>query len=903
MSFIREHYDESMGSLTQMLKHYRQISDPHQYELLLGDLWSENSQAGANTRSWSLFRSLCRRLEEAGAVSVVVRFLWGVFHCSDCYDRARFQKELSSIALNPDLNLADLCRDAFLAYAEQTGDIMLQNLDPYQDGPASNDSLSCRSPGDLTKLLPVFLAEKLYNISFQLDTMTTEDVDRLAQAIIERTRLQAEAENSQVISYNLARAEKEAQARQRTGKEVHFSRKPQKTRTEFDQCYAIAGGLLELYRACELTGREDICYHILEHHVWPVFAKAPWEASRSERIQILAGLAGAYADAMFSQLLGTNSVLTNRWLSRTDYSEEQFFSELTGQAEGAILRGGKQRYAGHGQLAQAMRLTLQKGKDVLKHNMEDYLYSFLMAVTPYMLLSTDQQDDAADFLVRHYDEISLYDKRLLYVQILLTRSILSTKQLDMAYTLYGSYTHEMDRKERDRDHIGQAVRDILLLLRNAQEHIRQCNQHTFDTGCSWYDLLFGDGKIDLLLEEIEAGLDAGRVPDEQQFRTLLRIVEAFSYPTGIRLPLLNIPNQDGYDKLENALSREMILQGQGYIDHRDDYFAFYHSISQQEIRRNVDTILQHHISQLVQQTLKDSLDRVEQIRQSLQADHDGNEEIMNKLEAVYRDLSNRLQKGFLGRPEVERHIDVMEQTFRAKYCPNYQGRSLLSKLPKKLEQEIRNYLVTGEIVYRLLSSREDADSLDFSAALIPLTKAVEQILNLIYRSMNVWPFPGLDSKVKQSYFNYSDEKKASIEFGPGILLFKDSKYINVKYGSNSCWLQPHEPYQESHFKRWDGNRVVDIAALRNLGAGRNKMSLRVDGWDRITRQPCTVNIFFTQDDNENRMLLAQGLDYIRVHHRNIVAHKDPVARTMVEECRDILLMTEDILWILLYILK
>ena len=252
---------------------------------------------------------------------------------------------------------------------------------------------------------------------------------------------------------------------------------------------------------------------------------------------------------------------------------------------------------------------------------------------------------------------------------------------------------------------------------------------------------------------------------------------------------------------------------------------------------------------------------------------------------------------------MERHIDVMEQTFRAKYCPNYQGRSLLSKLPKKLEQEIRNYLVTGEIVYRLLSSREDADSLDFSAALIPLTKAVEQILNLIYRSMNVWPFPGLDSKVKQSYFNYSNEKKASIEFGPGILLFKDSKYIDVKYGSNSYWLQPHEPYQESHFKRWDGNRVVDIAALRNLGAGRNKMSLRVDGWDRISRQPCTVNIFFTQDDNENRMLLAQGLDYIRVHHRNIVAHKDPVARTMVEECRDILLMTEDILWILLYILK
>lgn len=903
MSFICEHYDDSMGILTQMLKHYRQISDPYQHELLLRDLWSENSQASANTRSWSLFRRLCRRLEEAGAVSVVVRFLWGVFHCPDHYDRARFQEELSSIALTPDLNLADLCQDAFLAYAEQTGHTALQNLDLYQDGPAQNESLSFRSPGDLTKLLPVFLAQKLYNISFRLDTITANDVDRLVEAITAQVRLQAEAENQKIVSDNYSRAQREALALEKTGKEVHFSRKPQKTLTEFDLCYAVPGGLLELYRACELTGRDDICYHILERHVWPVFAKAPWEASRSERVQILAGLAGAYADAMFSQLIGTNSVLTNRWLSRADYSEEQFFSELTGQAEGAILRGGKQRYAGHGQLAQAMRLTLQKGKDVLKQNMGDYLYSFLMSVTPYMLLSTDQQDDAADFLVRHYDEISLYDKRLLYVQVLLTRSILSTKHLDMAYTLYGSYTHEMDRKERDRDHIGQAIQGMLHLLRSAQEHIRQCNEYTFSTSRSWYDLLFSDGKIDRLLEEIECILDSGYVPDEQKFRTLLQIVEAFSYPTGIRLRLLNIPNQDGYDKLEGALSREIILRGQGYIDHSDEYFAFYHSISQQELRRNVDTILQHHISQLVQQTLKDSLNRVEQIRQSLQADNEGSEEIMDKLEEVYRDLSNRLQKGFLGRPEVERHIDVMERSFRMKYCPDYQGRSLLSKLPHTLEQEIRNYLVTGEIVYRLLSSREDADSLDFSAALIPLTKAVEQILNLIYRRMNVWPFPGLDPKVKQSYFYDFDQKKPSIEFGPGVWLFKDSKYINVKNGPNSYWLQPDDLYRDSHFKLWDGNRVVDISALRNLGAGRNKKSLRVDGWDRTNRQTYTASIFFTQDDDKNRMLLAKGLEYIRDHHRNIVAHKDPVARTMVEECRDILLMTEDILWILLYILR
>jgi len=41
-------------------------------------------------------------------------------------------------------------------------------------------------------------------------------------------------------------------------------------------------------------------------------------------------------------------------------------------------------------------------------------------------------------------------------------------------------------------------------------------------------------------------------------------------------------------------------------------------------------------------------------------------------------------------------------------------------------------MITSEIVYRTLISREDADSLDYSPSMIPLTKVIEYLLNDIY---------------------------------------------------------------------------------------------------------------------------------------------------------------------------
>lgn len=49
------------------------------------------------------------------------------------------------------------------------------------------------------------------------------------------------------------------------------------------------------------------------------------------------------------------------------------------------------------------------------------------------------------------------------------------------------------------------------------------------------------------------------------------------------------------------------------------------------------------------------------------------------------------------------------------------------------------------------------------------------------------------------------------------------------------------------------------------------------------------------------MLLGCALHYVRENYRNVVAHKDPIKKTTVEHCYNLMIQTKNLLWILLYI--
>lgn len=48
------------------------------------------------------------------------------------------------------------------------------------------------------------------------------------------------------------------------------------------------------------------------------------------------------------------------------------------------------------------------------------------------------------------------------------------------------------------------------------------------------------------------------------------------------------------------------------------------------------------------------------------------------------------------------------------------------------------------------------------------------------------------------------------------------------------------------------------------------------------------------------MLFIKGPEYVKNNYQNVVVHKDSISLQTVDECREILLQTQSLLWILLY---
>lgn len=216
-----------------------------------------------------------------------------------------------------------------------------------------------------------------------------------------------------------------------------------------------------------------------------------------------------------------------------------------------------------------------------------------------------------------------------------------------------------------------------------------------------------------------------------------------------------------------------------------------------------------------------------------------------------------------------------------------------SRMTKTDSDMILDYLAEHESVLNYLEKCEEDDDdgnvIDFAPALIEITKALEYVLNIIYKELNfdISVFEGMQNKKSEAkhYFynvsiNQTDNKlngspKSHIEIGKFAHLFYP-KSINSNYNLL--------------FDAWGGANVLDISKLNRL---------------------CSIGIvtkngekhFKKTDDNYNKKLLGRAIEYVGTNYRNKAAHKDFVSKLLYEDARDLLMSTECLLWILMYILK
>lgn len=171
---------------------------------------------------------------------------------------------------------------------------------------------------------------------------------------------------------------------------------------------------------------------------------------------------------------------------------------------------------------------------------------------------------------------------------------------------------------------------------------------------------------------------------------------------------------------------------------------------------------------------------------------------------------------------------------------------------KIINLEAKKFLVTSEVIY---SAMKDLPQLDYSPALIPITKALEDILDHFLFNEVVNNIPPTDIQDQNKY-----------------------KSIRVKNGPNIGTILDHSSIGDIIYMFKDSD-VINLLVARRVFQG----NIRSDPY------------FIIDDRFRNRLLnlnpvsLIGKLNLVREKYRNKVAHKDGISKTTVEECRQYML--------------
>ncbi|MFW6016738.1 MAG: hypothetical protein ACOCRK_09900, partial [bacterium] len=685
--------------------------------------------------------------------------------------------------------------------------------------------------------------------------------------------------------------------------------------TEFDKKMAVTGLLLELFRAAELNNQVDICYYIQTKYLWPIMKCVPWEEKSRTEVQLMGIMLGYYVDFITSLELSRNSF---NHIKNTNllYTDKDFIEEFIGNKPGILSKTGINLAKKYRHLGKSMAEAMSLGKHVIKKLIINRSYSFLMTFIPYLLYFSGDLEEARLFLIRNYKEINLYDGRNLFIQLTLIKCILSCEKLEEANILYGYFNYELDRQEREENPIAKHFRRIIQYLKDVEHYLKLSDQCTRESNKPLVNVVFKNTKVIKNINLAKSYLEKEQVPPIELFRKLMTYVEAFSRDSYIRLNLIEIPNVDGSDKLPNALSHKLIVRGQGLRENSQEYYMFYQSIKLQEVRRNINLFLQRHISKLLDLTIEDSMEKIKSLRSAF-LDNKGSkitdlndsdtEELINLFDDVMKDLTAKLEGQYIHRTDVDSDLYMLQREFIKKYNLKISQNTLVELLPLKVQSTFNSFLVTSEIVYEVLSNRNDVEELDFSSALIPLTKALELLLNLVFKNMSF----ALNDIDKFSIYYYFDKGKAkrkkTIALGPCINLLKDSHQIDVKKVKNDYRLSWQIRKGKNSFDRKgcpyfkNKSRFLAINGDKVINFNRLKMFKGLSMIIQISYNNL-AQVAFTESKEQNRMILIKALEYVLYNYRNKVAHKDGISLQKVNDCREILLQSHNLLWILLYII-
>ena len=857
-------------------------------------------------RDWNSFTRTCRELIKMGYYSAIVKFMIGVFLYGSYYDIRKMKECLDTLDSIDGISIANLSSDYYFLLRDKENRLfgITEKIDvdafTYKEAIKGDEN-----PYLTTPTLGGFITYKLYDYHFG-DWITTKTVDYIVCMLIESQLVQ--------IKKDLV-VDKESLWSDPVGFVNDAS-------TDFDLLIKIPGYFLEVFRTVELKAQHDICMYILTNYVLPVFLRVPWGRVHEgnvldDWVTIMSILFRKYA--VYFQVvlyeLDSKHILDMTNLSKK-YDGNEFLREAHNEHLGDILSFGLTINNAYPRFGLLLADIVDKNDTLFRKLLPDDDISYIYAITSYLLLTGGHLKRTTSFISSHYSKINERYKQRLFLRLTLIKNILSTDKLEDAMLIYGYFVYELDRSILDVKYYHDTINEIINYLYSVKQVLELSGNKTITSNELWVDIVFKDtGIIEIM--EISRNLNNNlKIIPQHIVNELFRYVESVSYPSGIRLNILNIEKKDNYDKLESALPKHLISHGIELKGRYQRIEAFYNSIFHRNFARLTNTKISNHIDDLMNITLMENMNFISEIRDSFFKKHEGqlssnseNEEeesldwLISELNSIVTDLSYKLKSPYIDREDVKREIYKMQMKFIDKYSLS-DIHDLLSTLPIEIKEDCHDLIITSELVYRLLSAREDSDKLDFSAALISLTKCIEILLHEIYKRLKIIEYPDIDNDTKKNYF-FNGIKKESVEFGKMIYALGDSKYtkkiINNKGTEELIFGSRYSKNFESRFKYWRGHEVIEIEKLKRFDG----LEFRIHDRKYVNNTPVLEEYTssFSQDSTNNRILLIKALEYVKDNYRNKVAHKDGVSIKSCEDAREILLQTKDLMWILIYLTK
>lgn len=832
---------------------------------------------------WRLFSNTCRILVSLGAYDRILSFVMGVF-VEKGYDLQRMKQELERLKVGEG-TLYDLCVCYIKDYVKEEpwgvfelnyGDI--EEFDPFEEeGPL----FTHYNPQSMLHIMERLILNKVYGYEIHGE-LTAELVDDCLEDI---------------------RKKKEAK---------------EWVPIYTDSClFNIAFIIL---RHAEVNNNKMLAWHVLDKWVLPIMKNLSWtdKFDRNLYVQLLfIRSLGSY----YNSLIG--SAFINIYKSDTNffyyneagksglyfYSDNDFITESVGNFDGHFLRWAKSFNAEHPEMADNLKGIIERGYSAVSSVSRNNEMDFLILMGILLEYSAGNTTESSRLLLKYYNKLTTETRNRLVVQIVLIRCIIECDDYDLANKLFSLYSAESATYDEVGNYNAYLMREMVQFIRETKDWILKQEDLEFGTMKKWSDIIFENGRNEMIDGTCDAAstlLAKGEIIGEDLAKKVCYIVEALSNRKGVdyrKLGCGEYEDEYAYILLGNWMTRH----GQALVDEfRNETKYYYESIKRKKnhglISHSLKMSLHHREKSMLKDQIAEMNSVLESLRDSIDDDAKSDDSANEFEKALARQvdeyiimLNDRLLRYSNSHGEKKEAVLASYSEFLSRYSE--ESRDIyhpFNQLDHQEEMDVTNYLVTSEIVFQFLETREYSDEVDYSPALIPLTKSLEVVMNHLFHSMEVQ----YDERYSNLYFNQSNNTvKQSIELGPAIKLLQSKQYINYDRRNRRLYFAGNR-IGHSLFEDWNGRNAIDIRKLRRYSDISIKFNDRVRPDVYVERE-----LSFGNDDNQNRMLLAKGIDYIRTNYRNIVAHKETVSQTKVTECKALLIQSEKLMWIIINALK